>query len=586
MPATPSTMVESQLARRCAAVSMLEGATGQTAFTSTSALSQAAEQLTLPTLVPAPLRWPHELQQARTPLRGSAFELELSHHPDKAWVSRLLIGINNGVSTGYKGPHYHFQARNLASALAHPEVVDAELKKEVDSGRVLGPFPHCPLHNFRTSGLGVVLKKNGKWRMILHLSAPEGHSINDYISKDEFSLHYSTIDDAVALLGKFQRGALMAKLDLQAAFRMVPIRPSEWELLGMHWRGQYYVDTCLPFGLRSAPSIFNEFASALHWILEYNYGATLLHYLDDFLLLGPPGLPTCQDSMSIMLRVCQKLGMPVAREKSEGPATSLTFLGIVLDSSLQQLRLPPAKLQEITAIIKCWLEKRSATKRELLSLIGKLSFASKVVPAGRLFLRRLIHLSTTVRRLHHRIHLNTDARADIEWWDHFLPSWNGIAMFIAPEWKDAEAIHLFTDASGTLGFGAFFNGAWIRGDWQPHQKLPGRSIQWQELFAIIAAALTWGHLLSGLRIRFHCDNLPIVQAWANQSSKQPGIMELLRLLFLTAAQHSFTVSLVHLPGRLNCIADALSRNLMPRFFSLAPQAHPSPTPLPPRLAEL
>ena len=209
-----------------------------------------------------------------------------------------------------------------------------------------------------------------------------------------------------------------------------------------------------------------------------------------------------------------------------------------------------------------------------------------MVPASRLFLRRLIHLSTTVRRLHHRIHLNTDARADIEWWDHFLPSWNGIAMFIAPEWKDAEAIHLFTNASGTLGFGAFFNGAWIRGDWQPHQQLPGRSIQWQELFAIIAAALTWGHLLSGLHIRFHCDNLPIVQAWANQSSKQPGIMELLRLLFLTAAQHSFTVSLVHLPGRLNCIAEALTRNLMPRFFSLAPQAHPSPTPLPPRLAEL
>ena len=61
-------------------------------------------------------------------------------------------------------------------------------------------------------------------------------------------------------------------------------------------------------------------------------------------------------------------------------------------------------------------------------------------------------------------------------------------MFIAPEWKDAEAIHLFTDASGTLGFGAFFNGACIRGDWQPHQQLPGRSIQWQELFAMIAAA--------------------------------------------------------------------------------------------------
>ena len=144
----------------------------------------------------------------------------------------------------------------------------------------------------------------------------------------------------------------------------------------------------------------------------------------------------------------------------------------------------------------------------------------------------------------------------------------------------------FTSSPMHLVHSLFFNGAWIRGDWQPHQQLPGRSIQWQELFDIIAAVLTWVHHLSGLRIQFHCDNLSIVQAWVNQSSKQPGINELLRLLFLTAAQYSFTVSLVHLPGWLNCIADALSRNFMPRFFSLAPQAHLSPTPFPPRLAEL
>ena len=85
---------------------------------------------------------------------------------------------------------------------------------------------------------------------------------------------------------------------------------------------------------------------------------------------------------------------------------------------------------------------------------------------------------------------------------------------------------------------------------------------------------------------FHCNNLTIVQAQANQSSKQPKIMELLRMLFFTAAQHSFTVSLVYLPGWLNCIADALSCHLMQRFLSLAPQTHLSPTPLPPRLAEL
>ena len=378
----------------------------------------------------------------------------------------------------------------------------------------------------------------------------------------------------------------MVKVDLKSAFRMVPIQASEWELLGMYWRGQYYIDTCLPFGLRSAPSIFNNFASALHWVLENNYGAILLHYLDDFLLVGPPDQPTCQESMSTMLQVCEAMGIPVATEKCEGPATCITFLGIVLDSSLQQLRLPPEKLQDISSLIKSWLGKRKATKRELLSLIGKLSFAAKVVPAGRLFLRRLIQLSTTVRKLHHHIHLNPEARADLRWWNSFLPSWNGISMFVAPEWKDADSFQLYTDASGSFGFGAYLDGAWFRGDWQPHQQLLKRSIQWQELFAIVAAALTWGHFLTGQRIRFHCDNLPIVQAWTNQSSRHPGIMDLLRTLFFIAARNNFTVSLVHLPGRLNCIADALSRNQMSRFFSLAPQANQLPTPVPLELAEL
>eukprot|EP00731_Ephydatia_muelleri_P037700 Em0539g2a len=450
---------------------------------------------------------PHQHSRGYTPLRRLAFERELKGHPDKAWVSWLLNGIDNGVSTGYNGPHFPFTACNLTSALQHPEIVDAELLKEVELGRILGPFSQRPLEHLRTSGLGAVPKKNGKWRVILHLSAPEGRSINDFIAKEEFSIHYSTIDDAVALLSRFSKGARMVKVDLKSAFRMVPIQASEWELLGMYWRGQYYIDTCLPFDLRSAPNIFDNFASALHWVLENNYGAILLHYLDDFLLVGPPNQPTCQESMSTMLQVCEAMGIPVAMEK-----------------------LPPEKLQDISSLIKSWLGKRKATKRELPSLIGKLSFAAKVVPAGRLFLRRLIQLSTTVRKLHHHIHLNPEARADLRWWNSFLPSWNGISMFIAPEWKDADSFQLYTDASGSFGFGAYLDGAWFRGDWQPHQQLLKRSIQWQELFAIVAGALTWGHFLTGQRIRFHCDNLPIVQAWTNQSSRHPGIMDLLRTL--------------------------------------------------------
>ena len=102
----------------------------------------------------------------------------------------------------------------------------------------------------------------------------------------------------------------------------------------------------------STPYIFNQFASALHWIMATNYATDLIHYLDDFLLAGPPGQPTCSESTETMLRVCERLGIPVALDKLEGPATTIMFLGITIDTTLQQLRLPPDKMQEMTLMIK------------------------------------------------------------------------------------------------------------------------------------------------------------------------------------------------------------------------------------------
>ena len=105
----------------------------------------------------------------------------------------------------------------------------------------------------------------------------------------------------------------------------------------------------------STPYIFNQLASALHWIMATNYAVDLIHYLDDFLLAGPPGQPTCSESTETMLRVCERLGIPVALDKLEGPATTKTFFGITINTTLQQLQLPPDKLQEMTLLIKSWL---------------------------------------------------------------------------------------------------------------------------------------------------------------------------------------------------------------------------------------
>ena len=101
----------------------------------------------------------------------------------------------------------------------------------------------------------------------------------------------------------------------------------------MKWRGQYFVDLVLPFGLRSAPFIFTAIADLVEWILVHNYDVTFLrHYLDDFLTLGPPASPVCHNNLQTCVRLCTKLGLPLHPDKLEGPATRLTILGIELDS--------------------------------------------------------------------------------------------------------------------------------------------------------------------------------------------------------------------------------------------------------------
>ena len=159
------------------------------------------------------------------------FERELAHHPDKAFTSQLLTALQHGVDISYKGPVGPNDARNLPSALQHPHIIDAELAKECAAGHILGPFHSRPLENLHCSGIGVVPKKN-KWRMITHLSAPAGNSINDFISKEDFSLHYTSIDNAVKILLSLGKGARMAKVDLKSAFRMVPVREDRYKVEG------------------------------------------------------------------------------------------------------------------------------------------------------------------------------------------------------------------------------------------------------------------------------------------------------------------------------------------------------------------
>ncbi len=101
----------------------------------------------------------------------------------------------------------------------------------------------------------------------------------------------------------------MAKTDICSAFRNVPVHPTDWELLGMHWKGLYFFDKVLPFGLRSAPFIFNQLSDALEWIAKTNYD--IKHILDDFFLIEPPLRSNCMTSLCKLLTLMTNLNVPI-----------------------------------------------------------------------------------------------------------------------------------------------------------------------------------------------------------------------------------------------------------------------------------
>lgn len=351
----------------------------------------------------------------------------------------------------------------------------------------------------------------------------------------------------------------------------------------MAWDGKTYADKTLPFGLRSAPLLFSAVADALGWIMTKNGVTILFSYIDDFFTLGSPWTDECLFNLTSMLRSCDNTGLPVEVDKCQGPVTCIPFLGMELDSIALEIRLPKDKLENLKALLLTWRGRKACRKREMLSLIGSLSHASKAVRSGRVFLRRLIDLSTTAKKLDHFIRLSREARSDIEWWHIFASSWNGISMMKSVRWAPPEAV-VTSDASGRWGCGAFSGGAWFQLKWV--EQLQDHSITIKELIPIVIASAIWGHQWKGITVQVLCDNMAVVAILNQNTSRDQEVMHLLRCLAFITAKFQFIIAASHIPGVKNTSADALSRNKLDIFRSLHPQADEAPSQISAALLDL
>lgn len=196
-------------------------------------------------------------------------------------------------------------------------------------------------------------------------------------------------------MSKLGRGCYLIKRDFKNTFWQIPICSEDSPLLGFHRENRYYSERFLPFGLRTAPYIFNLYAEKFHWILAEDLNRAgdcveIVYYLDDFFMIVPSGQNLAGYSKRLQT-LCEAVGLAIKESKNEEGSVA-TFSGIELDNWRMVIRLPEKKLIKAPNVVQNAIQATSLSPIELQRITGYLNFVATVVSLGRTFLRRLYNM--------------------------------------------------------------------------------------------------------------------------------------------------------------------------------------------------
>ena len=233
-------------------------------------------------------------------------------------------------------------------------------------------------------------------------------------------------------------------------------------------------------------------------------------------------------------------------------------LGILVETEAFTLEVPASRLEELRTELTIWQQSSFFTKKQLQSLLGKLSFVTACVKPGRLFMARLL---TSLRECKHaasyRHPISATMLLDIQWWLEFLPRYRRISL-IKPFLWDFGSLNFSIDAC-LQGGGATCQTECISVVFPDCISMSSLHINALELFTIVVALKHWAPQLQGCKFIVACDKSAADAVITSNVSKDPFMQRCLRQMWFTAALFDFDVRALHVPGRHNQFADYLSR---------------------------
>ncbi len=404
--------------------------------------------------------------------------------------------------------------------------------------------------------LFLVPKSNGSWRPIIDLKR-----LNRMLDVPRFKM-----ETLQSIWNHLIPGCFTFSIDLSDAYFHIPIYPKHRKYLRFCFLGVVYQFRALPFGLSSAPWIFTKVMSEIRGMV-HPLGILLLMYLDDWLVQTLNLKQGIQHS-NFMVLLCQKLGLLINHQKSElYPTQRFQFIGALFDLILNRVYPKQVNLTKLQLLIHFFLSSTSATAKKWTSLLGLMASQYRFIKWGRLRMREIQwHLHSHWNQLrdhpYQKIPITEDLRNSLVWWLNHCNNPKGVPLIPPP-----YDLRLYTDAS-TQGWGGHAGDIQLQGVWTPQEQL--LHINLLEMRAI---RLCLQQLLppSQSWILVSTDNSCVV-AYINKEggTRSYSLMEETHLLFNLIREHNWNLRATYIPGRLNVIADDLSRQgqVLPSEWSL------------------
>ena len=508
--------------------------------------------------------------------------------------------ITQGVSLPLVGAPSTVVYDNTPTVLQHASAVWARLREYMDFGAVvkLSTDAHIADDILRTQPLHVITKAGKKPRLVIDLS----RNLNDHLEYEYFT--YSSVDDAVEAS---HPGCWYGKLDLSNCFLSFPLQPSVRKYFCIRFEDALYQFTHMPFGLSTAPRVCTQLLSVVNFALA-ELGIRDIRYLDDFFLIGASEEDMARHLLPAQ-SVIRQFGLVVNPDKTEGPAQSLSFLGVQLDSVHQTVSCTPERVEELTALLRSLIRQRVITRSHAASLIRKLSFAAQVLPGARAFMRRMLDALHQCKSRRHSTPIRIDPgfRDDLRFWAQQLHHWNGrqqwrssrAAPFVFASDASLRGFSLYLESTPTLSNSTVGSAAWpqhlqvgakFSGTYSPehaHLHYSHTQIAWCELLAVVACASTYGPLLSGQSLLFHVDNstdVHIINRQATRTRHSPACYaNSTASPYATTSPSALSTALAwtmcwptSIAGQ-NCIATTTSHSGLPLTLLPLPLCRPSPS---------